>query len=187
MFEVVGGARYLSIETIIDANIGPIARGIDETDTVWDGFVGLAGRTELNHKWALTYYADIGGGGSDRFIYTAFDESAAGAGDTINDFVVGEDLIDLGGRPARDFARERADRQINLFEAITEHLNALKGQGQSPIITVHGQGAADRLAQVLVDHALEPPLRIERLESALGVPVVAVGTLGEALAVLGAG
>jgi hypothetical protein len=65
MFEVVGGARCLSIETIIDANIGPIARGIDETDTVWDGFVGVAGRTELNNKWALTYYADIGGGGSD--------------------------------------------------------------------------------------------------------------------------
>lgn len=65
MFEAVGGARYLSIETIIDANIGPIAEGIDETDTVWDGFVGVAGRTELNNKWALTYYADVGGGGSD--------------------------------------------------------------------------------------------------------------------------
>jgi opacity protein-like surface antigen len=65
MFEAVAGARYLSIETIIDANIGPIAKGIDETDTVWDGFVGVAGRTELNDKWALTYYADIGGGGSD--------------------------------------------------------------------------------------------------------------------------
>lgn len=65
MFEAVGGARYLSIETIIDANIGPISKGIDETDTVWDGFVGVAGRTELNDKWALTYYADIGGGGSD--------------------------------------------------------------------------------------------------------------------------
>jgi hypothetical protein len=65
MFEAVGGARYLSVETIIDANIGPIAKGIDETDTVWDGFVGVAGRTELNDKWALTYYGDIGGGGSD--------------------------------------------------------------------------------------------------------------------------
>jgi transcription-repair coupling factor (superfamily II helicase) len=73
------------------------------------------------------------------------------------------ELRDLEGRPGRDFARERADRQINLFEAIAAHLNALKAAGQSPIITVHGQGAADRLAQVLVDHALEPPLRIERM------------------------
>jgi transcription-repair coupling factor (superfamily II helicase) len=70
---------------------------------------------------------------------------------------------DLEGRPGRDFARERADRAINLFEAITEHLNELKAQGQSPIITVHGAGAADRLAQVLIDHDLEPPLRIECL------------------------
>ncbi len=74
------------------------------------------------------------------------------------------EIVDLEGRPGRDFALERADRQINLFEAITEHLNALKAQGQSPIITVNGGGAADRLAQVLVDHDLEPPLRIERLD-----------------------
>jgi len=65
------------------------------------------------------------------------------------------EIVDLEGRPARDFALERADRQINLFEAITEHLNALKAQGQSPIITVNGGGAADRLAQVLVDHDLD--------------------------------
>ncbi len=71
------------------------------------------------------------------------------------------EIVDLEGRPGRDFARERADRSINLFEAITEHLTALKPQ--SPIITVHGGGAADRLAQVLVDHGLEPPLRIESL------------------------
>jgi len=64
-FEVVGGARYLSVETIIDAEIGPISKGIDETDTVWDGFIGLAGKTRLNDKWSLTYYGDIGGGGSD--------------------------------------------------------------------------------------------------------------------------
>lgn len=64
-FEVVGGARYLSVETIIDASIGPISKGIDETDTVWDGFIGVAGKTKLNDKWSLTYYADIGGGGSD--------------------------------------------------------------------------------------------------------------------------
>jgi len=64
-FEVVGGARYLSVETVIDATIGPISKGIDETDTVWDGFIGLAGKTRLNDKWSLTYYGDVGGGGSD--------------------------------------------------------------------------------------------------------------------------
>ncbi len=64
-FEVVGGARYLSVETVIDAAIGPISKGIDETDTVWDGFIGLAGKTRLNDKWSLTYYGDVGGGGSD--------------------------------------------------------------------------------------------------------------------------
>jgi transcription-repair coupling factor (superfamily II helicase) len=72
-------------------------------------------------------------------------------------------LRDLGGRPGRDFARERSDRAINLFDAIVAHLRELKAAGESPIITVHGVGAADRLQQVLVDHGLEPPLRIEAL------------------------
>ncbi len=89
-------------------------------------------------------------------------------------------VLDLEGRPARDFARERADRSINLFEAITGHLHALKAAGQSPIIAVHGAGAADRLAQVLVDHDLEPPLRIDglaqRIEGAVHLAVLPLET-----------
>ncbi len=73
------------------------------------------------------------------------------------------ELRDLGGRPGRDFARERGDRSVNLFDAIVAHLRELKAGGESPIITVHGTGAADRLEQVLADHGLEPPLRIEAL------------------------
>ena len=88
------------------------------------------------------------------------------------------EIIDLEGRPGRDFARERADRTINLFEAITEHLTAL--EPQSPIITVNGGGAADRLAQVLVDHGLEQPLRIEslaeRIEGAVHLAVLPLDT-----------
>ena len=87
-------------------------------------------------------------------------------------------IQDLEGRPGRDFARERADRSINLFEAITEHLTAL--EPLSPIITVNGGGAADRLAQVLVDHGLEQPLRIEalseRVEGAVHLAVLPLDT-----------
>jgi len=64
-FDVVGGARYLSIETIIDAKLESTSTGIDETDSVWDAFIGVAGNTELSDRWALSYLADIGGGGSD--------------------------------------------------------------------------------------------------------------------------
>jgi len=88
------------------------------------------------------------------------------------------EIQDLEGRPSRDFARERADRAINLFEAITEHLVALKPQ--SPIVTVSGGGAADRLAHVLVDHGLEQPLRIdslaERVEGAVHLAVLPLDT-----------
>jgi len=88
------------------------------------------------------------------------------------------EILDLEGRPGRDFARERADRAVNLFEAITEHLAALKPE--SPIITVHGGGAADRFAQVLVDHGLEQPLRIEtigeRVDGAVHLAVLPLET-----------
>jgi transcription-repair coupling factor (superfamily II helicase) len=47
---------------------------------------------------------------------------------------------DLEGRPGRDFARERADRAINLFEAITEHLNELKARARARSSRSTGQG-----------------------------------------------
>lgn len=62
---VVGGARALHLDTQLDASIGPGTINIDESETNWDGIVGLAGQTEINDNWYLTYYADVGAGDSD--------------------------------------------------------------------------------------------------------------------------
>jgi len=85
-------------------------------------------------------------------------------------------VLDLGGRPARDFARERADRSINLFDAIVAHLRELHGQGVRPLIAVSSSGAADRLRQVLEDHGLDlpftPVVSWREARAAGGLPIV---------------
>ncbi|HET6468876.1 MAG TPA: transcription-repair coupling factor [Geminicoccaceae bacterium] len=62
---------------------------------------------------------------------------------------------DLQGRRGRDFARERADRAINLFDAIVEHVRELLAGGQKPVLAAFSEGARDRLEQVLADHGLD--------------------------------
>jgi len=61
---LVAGVRYLWLEADLDVDIGRLGVGGSESDTVWDGVVGLRGKTDLNDKWYLTYYADVGGGNS---------------------------------------------------------------------------------------------------------------------------
>ena len=63
-------------------------------------------------------------------------------------------VIDLAGRPARDFARERADRSINLFDAIVGHLHELAATRRPVLLAAFSPGAAERLGQLLQDHGL---------------------------------
>ncbi len=63
-------------------------------------------------------------------------------------------IEDLGGRPARDFARERADRSVNLFDAIVAHLRDLARAGHPVLLAAFSAGAAERLRQLLHDHGL---------------------------------
>ena len=55
------GARYLYLES--DIRLGP--DGIDESDNIWDGIIGVRGRVNLTDKLYLPYYLDIGTGGSE--------------------------------------------------------------------------------------------------------------------------
>lgn len=61
----VGGLRALYIDAELDLTIGPRQVSVDDSETNWDGIVGLAGQTEINENWYLFYYGDIGAGDSD--------------------------------------------------------------------------------------------------------------------------
>ncbi|HET6520303.1 MAG TPA: CarD family transcriptional regulator, partial [Geminicoccaceae bacterium] len=99
--------------------------------------------------------------------------------------------VDLGGHPARDFAAERARRDVNLFDAIAAHVRSERTAGRRVLIAAPGEGALDRLRLVLADHGLETLRRVDRwAELARGEgPAIAVldldhGFLTEEVSVL---
>lgn len=64
-------------------------------------------------------------------------------------------IADAGAEPARDFARERADPAINLFDAVVAHLEQRRREGRPILIASSSEGARERLRQVLADHGLD--------------------------------
>jgi transcription-repair coupling factor (superfamily II helicase) len=89
------------------------------------------------------------------------------------------DVIDLDGRPARSFAPERADPEINLFEAAATYLRELAGKKRT-VLAAWSDGSRDRLATVLADHGLKGTERVGSRDAAETLPKGAIG-----LAVLG--
>src|SRR5690606_21388691 len=87
---------------------------------------------------------------------------AVGGGETI--------VVDMGGRPGRDFAPERAQAgqaaekktaSVDVYEALGGHLAKQVGQGRRILFATFSAGARDRLALVLKDHGIETPQPIE--------------------------
>jgi len=63
---LLAGARYLRLETDLDIDIGSgISQEYSDSGHVWDGIVGLRGKTDLSDKWYVHYYVDVGTGDSD--------------------------------------------------------------------------------------------------------------------------
>jgi hypothetical protein len=65
--DATGGIRYLWLDATLDVSVPSIPRGVreEESGSNWDAVVGFRGKTDLNDKWYLTYYGDIGAGDSD--------------------------------------------------------------------------------------------------------------------------
>ncbi|MEM9225399.1 MAG: transcription-repair coupling factor [Pseudomonadota bacterium] len=74
--------------------------------------------------------------------------------------------IDLGGRPGRDFAPERATTEINIFEAAATHAKALRDDGKTVIFGAWSDGSAERMFGVMADHGLEDLDRVYSLDAA---------------------
>jgi transcription-repair coupling factor (superfamily II helicase) len=62
--------------------------------------------------------------------------------------------VDAGGRKGRDFAPERAQGRVNVFEAAAAHVKALQAQNKRVVVAAWSEGSAERLGGVLSDHGL---------------------------------
>jgi len=66
----------------------------------------------------------------------------------------GEGVFDAGARRGRDFAPERNDAKVNVFEALVAHVHVLQSQRKKVVITLWSEGSRDRMASMLRDHKL---------------------------------
>ncbi|PDT77114.1 transcription-repair coupling factor [Bradyrhizobium sp. C9] len=63
-------------------------------------------------------------------------------------------VFDAGARQGRNFAPERADGNVNVFEAVVGHIGALQSQRKKVIVALWSEGSRDRMGAMLRDHKL---------------------------------
>src|SRR6204780_3895944 len=63
-------------------------------------------------------------------------------------------VIDAGARAGRNFAPERAESAVNVFEAAVAHVGALQAQRKKVVIALWSEGSRDRMGSMLRDHKL---------------------------------
>ena len=64
------------------------------------------------------------------------------------------EVIDAGARQGRNFAPERADGAVNVFETVVAHVGALQAQRKKVVIALWSEGSRDRMGSMLRDHKL---------------------------------
>ena len=63
-------------------------------------------------------------------------------------------IIDMGAKAGRNFAPERAQDSVNLFEAAAAHAKALAAAGKRVLFASWSEGSSERLGAMLADHGL---------------------------------
>lgn len=89
-------------------------------------------------------------------------------------------VVDLGGRPGRDFAPERTQAAqaaehrtaatVGVYDALGGHLAKQVAAGRRVLIAAFSGGARDRLALVLSDHGIPAPQAIDSIDGLNAVP-----------------
>ncbi|MDQ3471902.1 MAG: DEAD/DEAH box helicase, partial [Pseudomonadota bacterium] len=75
--------------------------------------------------------------------------------------------IDFGVDAARDFGPERA-RNTNVYEAVAEHIAALRKSGRKVVLASYTKGARERLSGLLEDHGVKAQKMVGSWQEALG-------------------
>ncbi len=89
-------------------------------------------------------------------------------------------VVDFGGRVGRTFAAERASGDVNVFDALVNHIGELNTRKRRVVIACWSDGSRDRLSHVLADHGLTRTRSVDSWPDANGLAngVVALVVLG---------
>jgi transcription-repair coupling factor (superfamily II helicase) len=68
---------------------------------------------------------------------------------------------------ARDFAPERS-QNANVYEAVVEHVSALRRQKKKVVLASYSRGSRERLKGLLADHGLKKAVEVDTWQEALG-------------------
>jgi transcription-repair coupling factor (superfamily II helicase) len=66
----------------------------------------------------------------------------------------GTGVFDAGARQGRNFAPERNDSNVNVFEGVVAHIHALQAQRKKVVVALWSEGSRDRMRSMLSDHKL---------------------------------
>jgi transcription-repair coupling factor (superfamily II helicase) len=87
-------------------------------------------------------------------------------------FAVPDDaaVVDIGARQGRNFAPERNDSAVNVFEAVVGHVHSLQAKRKKVVITLWSEGSRDRMASMLRDHKLSNVTSVNSWRTVLATP-----------------
>jgi transcription-repair coupling factor (superfamily II helicase) len=64
-------------------------------------------------------------------------------------------VVDIGARQGKNFAAERAEANAKVFDAVTQHVQALQAADKRVMIALWSDGARERMGHVLADYGLK--------------------------------
>lgn len=72
----------------------------------------------------------------------------------------GARIVNAGGKPGRDFSDARALPNVNLYDALRDHVEGLQAGDCRTIIAALSRGSAERLSGILTEHGIQTPEHI---------------------------
>ncbi len=102
--------------------------------------------------------------------FAASDGMPGEEGGTIAGSGGGARTISMGGRAGRSFAAERAQKNTNVFNALTDYIKTLHEGGKRVVIAVWSLGARERFMAVLEDHGVSDVRAAESWPDVLEAP-----------------
>ena len=96
------------------------------------------------------------------------------------DDVEGKRTVSLQGKQGRTFAPERAQEDVNVFDAAARHIRELQRNGKRTLLACWSPGALERLKGLLADHGLEGARPVDSFAALQDLPkgLTGLGVLG---------